>query len=58
MKPTLLLFLSLLISGCTQTPEAPASKEILAKEKIRDNKTEAQIAKEAYLKLQQQRARQ
>jgi NADH:ubiquinone oxidoreductase subunit B-like Fe-S oxidoreductase len=58
MKIALLSLLILLLCGCMETPEAPASKEILAKEKIQNNKTEAQIAKEEYLKLQKHRASQ
>ena len=58
MRITLLSLLLLGISGCMETPEVPTSKEILAKEKIQENKSEAQIAKDAYLKLQKQRASQ
>ena len=55
MKVIFLLLLSLFITACMETPETPSSKEILAQEKIQNNKTEAQNAKEAYLKLQKQR---
>jgi len=55
MKVIFLLLLSLFTTACMETPETPSSKEILAQEKIQNNKTEAQNAKEAYLKLQKQR---
>jgi len=55
MKILFLLLFSLLATACMETPEAPSSKEILAQEKIQNNKTEAQKAQEAYLKLQKQR---
>ena len=55
MKVLFLLLFSLFISACMETPEAPSSKEVLAQEKIQNNKTEAQKAREAYLKLQKQR---
>ena len=55
MKVLFLLLFSLFVSACMETPEAPSSKEVLAQEKIQNNKTEAQRAREAYLKLQKQR---
>ena len=57
MKSCLLICILLFSLGCNQTPEAPAPKEILVKEKIQNNKAEAQKAQEAYLKLQRQRDR-
>ena len=50
-----LIIITFLASACTNTPDAPVSKEKIAKEKIAYNKTEAQQAKEDYIKLQQQR---
>jgi len=55
MKVFFLLLISLFMTACMETPEAPSSKEVLAQEKIQNNKTEAKNAKEAYLKLQKQR---
>jgi len=55
MKILFLLLFGLFITACIETPEAPSSKEVLAQEKIQVNKSEAQKAKEAYLKLQKQR---
>jgi len=59
MKFTFLLSLPLLVglNGCMGTPEAPVSKEHLAKEAIQENKTEAQNAQDAYERLQAQRSR-
>jgi len=53
-----LLFISLIllfISGCMETPELSPSKEVIAKDQIKSNKTEAQKAKEEYIDLQKQR---
>jgi len=55
MKIFLLLFISFLLVGCMKTPEVPASKEVVATKKIQNNKTESEIAKEEYLKLQRSR---
>lgn len=59
MKFTFLLslFLLLELNGCMKTPEAPVSKEHLAKEAIQENKTEAQKAQDAYERLQAQRSK-
>jgi hypothetical protein len=38
-----------------QTPEISTSKESITREKILKNKTEAQEAQEAYIKLQNRR---
>jgi len=40
-----------------ETPEVTTSKEIIAKEKIKENQTETRIAQEEYLKLQSRRDR-
>ena len=50
-------FIILFIVGCVETPEVSSSKEILAKEKIQSNKTEAQQAQDDYIKLQRQRSK-
>ena len=53
-----LLFISLIllfISGCMETPELSPSKEVIAQDQIKSNKTEAKEAKEEYLDLQKQR---
>lgn len=56
MKLFFLLFIALFTTtACMQTPEAPTSKEVVAKEKIEYNKTEAEQAKDDYLRLQKQR---
>jgi len=55
MKVFLLLFFSFLIIGCIKTPNTPISKEILAQEKIHNNKTETEKAQEEYLRLQKKR---
>lgn len=55
MKLFYLLFIALFITACMQTPEVPTSKEVVAKEKIAYNKTEAQQAKDDYLRLQKLR---
>jgi len=55
MKVFFLFLISFLIVGCMETLDAPVSKEISAQKKIQNNKTEAQKAKEAYLRLQKQR---
>lgn len=44
----------ILLTACTGVPK---SHELIAKEKIQNNKTEAQIAKEKYLELQNKRHR-
>ena len=49
------LFMLLFIWGCMETLEIPPLKEETAKKTIQDNKTEAEKAKDAYLKLQQKR---
>jgi hypothetical protein len=53
-----LIFISLIllfISGCTETPDVSPSKEVIAKDQIQSNKTEAQKAKEEYSDLQKKR---
>jgi len=55
MKVLFLLLFALFVSACMEIPETPSSKEVLAQEKIQNNKTEAQKARESYLKLQKQR---
>ena len=55
MRLLLLSFLLLFISGCMETPELSSSKEVVAQDQIKSNKTEAQKAKEEYTKLQKQR---
>jgi len=55
MKSYLCVCTLLFTLGCSSSPETPAPKEILVKEKIQNNKTEAQKAQDAYLKLQKQR---
>jgi len=57
MKPYLLLFFIILITACTETPEVSPSKETVAKEKIKNNQTEAQVAQVDYLELQKRRGR-
>jgi len=55
MKILLLILFTLFTVSCMETPEPPAAKEIMAKETIHDNKTEARQAQEAYRKLQERR---
>ena len=55
MQLYFLLFTALFTIVCIKTPDTPLSKEIVAKEKIQDNKTEALLAQDEYLKLQKQR---
>jgi len=55
MKYYLFICTLLFTLGCSPSAEPPVSKEILAKEKIQNNKAEAQKAQDAYLKLQRQR---
>jgi NADH:ubiquinone oxidoreductase subunit B-like Fe-S oxidoreductase len=55
MKIIFLLLFSFFVTSCIETPETPSSKEVLAQEKIQNNKTEAQKAQEEYIKLQKQR---
>ena len=43
------------MSGCMETPEISSSKEVTAQKQIASNKSEAQKAKEEYIKLQKQR---
>ena len=52
-----LIFISfiLLLSGCMETPEVSSSKEVIAKDHIKSNQTEAQKAKEEYSNLQKKR---
>lgn len=56
MKPYFLLLI-ILFTACKETPEVPTSKAVIAKEKIKKNQTEAQIAKEEYLRLQTRRGK-
>lgn len=56
MRLHFIIFIVLFTLGCTETPEVPSSKEVLAKEKIQFNKTEAQQAQDDYIKLQRQRS--
>jgi NADH:ubiquinone oxidoreductase subunit B-like Fe-S oxidoreductase len=54
-----LLFISvilLFIAGCMETPELSPSKEVIAQDQIKTNLTEAEKAKEEYIKLQKQRS--
>ena len=55
MKVFFSLIFSFLLSSCMQTPDVPFSKEKHVQTKIQNNKSEANRAKEAYLKLQKQR---
>jgi len=55
MKYYLSICILFFTNGCDSAPEVSASKEILIKEKIKNNKSEAQKAKDLYLKLQKQR---
>jgi len=55
MRLLLLSFILLFISGCMETPEISPSKEIIAKDQIKSNQTEAEKAKAEYIKLQEQR---
>jgi len=55
MKYYLSICMLLFTNGCNSSPEVSVSKEILIKEKIKNNKSEAQKAKNLYLKLQKQR---
>jgi len=55
MKYYLSICILFLTSSCNSSPEISISKEILIKEKIQNNKSEAQKAKDLYLKLQKQR---
>jgi len=55
MQLYFMLLISLFLFGCTQTPEPSSFKEIVAQQKIETNKTEAQLAKDEYIKLQKQR---
>ena len=53
-----LLFLSLILlltTGCMESPAPSSSKEAIAQDQIQSNKTEAEKAKEEYMKIQQQR---
>ena len=52
----LFFFFILFLNGCTEEPEVSSSnKEIVAKEQIITNKTEAQQAREEYRELQRKR---
>ena len=55
MKYYMLLILTLILTGCLDTPEIPTSKKHQAKEKIKNNIYTAIKEQEAYLKLQRQR---
>ena len=55
MRLLLLSLVLLLISGCMETPAPSSSKEAIAQDQIQSNKTEAEKAKEEYMKIQQQR---
>ncbi len=55
MRLLLLTFILLFISGCMETPELSPSKEVIAQDQIKTNQTEAEKAKEEYIKLQKQR---
>jgi len=57
MRLYFLLFTTLWIVGCMNTPESPNLKELIAKEKIQYNKSEALQAQDNYIKLQRQRNR-
>ncbi len=56
MRLLFISFLLLLISGCMETPELSSSKEVIAQDQIKSNKTEAQKAQDEYIKLQKQRS--
>ena len=55
MRLLFIFFILLFISGCMETPEFSSSKEVIAQDQIKSNKTEAQKAKEEYIELQEQR---
>jgi len=55
MRLLFISFILLLISGCMKTPEFSSSKEVIAQDQIKSNKTEAEKAKEEYIELQKQR---
>ncbi len=55
MRLLFILFISLFISGCMETPELSSSKETVAQDQIKSNKTDADAAKREYLALQIQR---
>ncbi len=55
MRLLLLSIILLLISGCMETPELSSSKEVVAQDQIKSNRTEAEKAKEEYIQLQKQR---
>ena len=57
MRLYFLFFTTLWTAGCMTTPETPNSKELIAKEKIQYNKSEALQAQDNYIKLQRQRNR-
>jgi len=56
MKYYLSICILFFTNGCNSSPEVSTSKEIQIKEKIQNNKSEAQKAKDIYLKLQKQRS--
>ena len=56
MRLLFISFLLLLISGCMETPELSSSKEVIAQDQIKSNKTEAQKAQDEYIKLKKQRS--
>ena len=56
MRLLFIFFILLLVSGCMETPELSSSKEVIAQDQIKANQTEAEKAKEEYVKLQKQRS--
>ena len=56
MRISFIISILFIISGCMETPELSSSKETVAKEQIKKNRTEAQKAKEEYERLQKQRS--
>ncbi len=55
MRFCLLSLILLLATGCMESPKPSSSKESIAQDQIQSNKTEAEKAKEEYMKLQRQR---
>jgi len=56
MRISFIISILYILSGCTKIPELPSYKEIIVKEQIQKNQTEAQKAQEEYSRLQKQRS--
>ncbi|UFH59314.1 hypothetical protein [Sulfurovum mangrovi] len=58
MRFLLILPIALLVTACMNEPEPHGSDASIANTQIRENQTEAQLAKKEYMELQKERSAQ